>query len=214
MRRHLAGGVITFGMLRAVLPNCPVPRNHVPPACLATYMHHFDDDEFDPDGEVDDSADDTQEGLIWQLLQLINPGDVELALQEFSAWREAQESGHAEDDLLEAVSQVIDWRSGFRVGADDTRALVQAIDELSARWNLTLDWDGDTDDDEFHAEQDVPSLMAVAYDRLAEFGYTLWSWETDDGTCAGWITQTLDCEPMRELATALEINLRLGSEVS
>ncbi len=177
-------------------------------------MHHFDDDEFDPDGELDDSTDDTQEGLIWQLLQLINPGDVELALQEFAAWREAQESGHAAADLLETVSQAIDWRSGFRVGADDTRALVQVIDELSARWNLTLDWDGDTDDDEFHAEQDVPSLMAVAYDRLAEFGYTLWSWETEDGTCAGWITLTLDGEPMRELATALEINLRLGSEVS
>ena len=177
-------------------------------------MAHSDDDDFDPETDVDDDGDDTPEGRVWQLLQLINPGDVELALQEFSAWRDAADSADAGEGLLETIGRVIDWRSGFRVDAADTRALVQAIDELSARWNLTLDWDGDTDDDEFHADQDVPSLMAVAYDRLAEFGYTLWSWETDDGTCAGWITLTLDQEPMREVATALEINLRLGSEVS
>lgn len=177
-------------------------------------MHHFDDDDLDPDADADDAGDDTQEGLVWQLLQLVNPGDVELALQEFAMWRDAHESADDGGELIETIGRVVDWRSGFRVGADDTRALVQAIDELSARWNLTLDWDGDTDDDEFHAEQDVPALMAVAYDRLAEFGYTLWSWETEDGTCAGWITLTLDQEPMREVATALEINLRLGCDVS
>ena len=181
---------------------------------MATGMHHSDDDELEPEADVDADIADTQEGLVWQLLQLVNPGDVELALQEFAAWRDAQGDEDTGGELIEAVGHVIDWRSGFRIGAADTRALVQAIDELSARWNLTLDWDGDTDDDEFHAEQDVPSLMAVAYDRLAEFGYTLWSWETEDGSCAGWITLTLDQEPMREVATALEINLRLGSDVS
>lgn len=181
---------------------------------MAMHMHQSDDDDFEPDADVDDGIADTQEGLVWQLLQLINPGDEELALQEFSTWRDMQGSAEGEGELIAAIGRIIDWRSGFRVGATDTRALVQAIDELSARWNLTLDWDGDTDDDEFHAEQDVPSLMAVAYDRLAEFGYTLWAWETDDGTCAGWITLTLDQEPMREVATALEINLRLGSDVS
>ncbi len=181
---------------------------------MVTRMHSSDDDDFAPDADADHDIDDTQESLVWQLLQLINPGDAELALQEFSAWRDAQDSGDAERELIETVGRVIDWRSGFRVDAADTRALVQAIDELSARWNLTVDWDGDTDDDEFHADQDVPSLMAVAYDRLAEFGYTLWSWETDAGAYAGWMTLTLDREPMRELATALEINLRLGSDVS
>ena len=34
-----------------------------------------------------------------------------------------------------------------------------------------------------------------------------------DDACAGWITLTRDNEPMRELATALHINLRLGSDV-
>jgi hypothetical protein len=54
----------------------------------------------------------------------------------------------------------------------------------------------------------------MAYDRLAEFGYTLWSWETDDGSYGGWITRSAERETMRELATALEIFLCLGSEVS
>lgn len=177
-------------------------------------MHGFDDDDFATDADDADATDATREGLVWQLMQLINPGDDDLALQEFSAWRDALESGDAEPESLEVVSQAIDWRSGFRVDADDTRALVQAIDELCTRWNLMLDWGGDIDEDEFHAGQDVPSLMAVAHDRLAESGYTLWAWETDDGSCAGWITLAQDGEAMREVATALEINLRLGSEVS
>lgn len=181
---------------------------------MAMFMHSSDEDDFDPDADVDGDIDDTPEGLVWELLQLINPGDAELALQEFTAWREALDSADAGHTPVEVVGQVIDWRSGFQVGMADTRALVQAIDELCARWNLTLDWDGDTDDEEFHAGHDVPSLMSVAYDRLAEFGYTLWSWETDDGAYAGWMTLTRDNEGMRELATLLEINLRLGSEVS
>jgi hypothetical protein len=42
----------------------------------------------------------------------------------------------------------------------------------------------------------------------------LWAWETDAGNYAGWITLTRDSEPLRELATRLHINLRLGSDVS
>lgn len=181
---------------------------------MAMRMHSSDDDDLDPYADVDADIDGTREGLVWALLQLINPGDADLALQEFSAWREALEGVDAEDAPIELIGQVIDWRSGYRVDAEDTRALVQVIDELAARWNLKLDWDGDTDDDEFHAAQDVPSLLAVAYDRLAESGYTLWSRETDDGAYAGWMTLTRDSEGMRELATLLEINLRLGSDVS
>jgi hypothetical protein len=61
---------------------------------------------------------------------------------------------------------------------------------------------------------DAAGLFSIAYDRLAEFGYTLWAWETDGDTYAGWMTLTRDGEPLRELATVLGINLRLGSEVS
>lgn len=172
-------------------------------------MHGFDD--------IDDDmpeADDSAESLVWQLLTLINPGDDDLATQQFAAWRDGQEEGDTDAVPVEQIARVIDWQSGFHVDAQDTRALVQAINELAARWNLALDWDGDPDEDEFHADQDVPSLLAVAYDRLAEFGYTLWSWETDDGSYAGWITRSTERETMRELATALQINLCLGSEVS
>ena len=176
---------------------------------MAMHMQGFDDDD-----EGMTEADDTPESLVWQLLLLINPGDTDLARQQFAAWRDALDDGDSAPTAVERVARVIDWQSGFHVDADDTRALVQAINELVARWNLRLDWDGDPDEDEFHVAQDVPALLAVAYDRLAEFGYTLWSWETDDGSYAGWITRSAERETMRELATALEINLCLGSEVS
>ncbi|MEW5305885.1 MAG: hypothetical protein WDW36_008399 [Sanguina aurantia] len=102
---------------------------------------------------------------------------------------------------------------GARMYHRDLRSLVQAINELSSRWNLTIDWNGDPDDDEFFDDIDAAGLFGIAYDRLAEFGYTLWSWETENDSQAGWMTLTTDAEPMRELATVLGINLRLGSEV-
>jgi hypothetical protein len=175
-------------------------------------MNHFDDeDEREIEFDEDDSS---EEGLVWQLLRLINPGDEDTALAQFDAWREAvEQAGGGAVDPVETVARVIDWRSGFYVDADDPRALVQALDELCTRWNLAIDWDGDPDDEEFFADADVGSLLATAYDRLAEHGYTVWAWETGGDACAGWITLTRDNEPMRELATALHITVRLGSEL-
>lgn len=175
------------------------------------------DDDFDAEHSFDEDehGDDSVEARVWQLLLLINPGDEETALQQFAAYRDAV--GHADEDEVEPIrliSQVVDWRSGFYVDADDTRTLVQAIDELTSRWNLSVEWDGDPDDDDFHADVDAPSLFATAYDSLTPYGYTLWAWETDDGSYAGWMTLTRDNEPLRELATALGINMRLGSEVT
>ncbi|MET0332214.1 MAG: hypothetical protein ABW154_12380 [Dyella sp.] len=176
-------------------------------------MNPFDDD-YDHD-DADDGEERSVETLVWQLLQLINPGDEDTALQQFDAYREAV-AGREPDEFepVEVIGQVIDWRSGFYIAPGDTRALVQAIDELVARWNLDIDWDGDPDDDEFHDDIDEASLLGLAYDRLAEHGYTLWVWETGDAAAAGWITLKRDGESMRQLATALGINLRLGSEVS
>lgn len=178
---------------------------------------HPSDDDFDTEHDFDESEGegDSVESHVWQLLLLINPGDEETALQQFAAYRDAID--HADEDELEpiqVIGRVIDWRSGFQVAAQDTHALVQAIDELSARWNLSIEWDGDTDDDDFHADIDAASLFATAYDSLAPFGYTLWAWETDEDSYAGWITLTRDSEPLRELATILGVNLRLGSEVT
>lgn len=175
----------------------------------------IDDDDFDIEREFDDLEEGSVEAHVWQLLLLINPGDEETALQQFVDYRETIAQDEAgEIEPLELISRVIDWRSGFIVDEDDVRSLVQAINELTSRWNLEIDWGGDPDDDEFFDDVDAASLFSTAYDSLAAFGYTLWSWEADENRSAGWMTLSRDVEPMRELATELEINLRLGSEVS
>ncbi|WP_068817204.1 DUF6630 family protein, partial [Xanthomonas translucens] len=107
----------------------------------------------DPDdlsGDADDDDPDTQQGLIWNLLLLINPGDDETALRQFNAYREV--AGEVESDgdgWLWTLKDAIDWTSGFYVDGGDTVALIGAIDELAARWNLRIDWGGDLDDEDF-----------------------------------------------------------------
>jgi hypothetical protein len=173
-----------------------------------------DDDDFDHGHDFDD-GDDSVEAKVWQLLLLINPGDEETALLQFNDYREAMADVDADEvEPIAVIGRVIDWRSGFIVGTHDLRSLVQAVNELSSRWNLSIDWGGDVDDDGFFDDMDAAELFSIAYDRLAESGYTLWAWETDGDTHAGFMTLTRDGEPLRELATTLGINLRLGSEVS
>ena len=175
-------------------------------------MSNFDDD-YEADHHFDDDE-DSLDAKVWRLLLLINPGDDDSAFQQFSAYRDAVSDTEEDDiDVALVVGQVADWRSAFRVDAADTRALVQAIDELASRWNLSIDWDGDPDEDEFHADIDAADLFATAYDNLAPHGYTLWSLETDDDSVAGWMTLSRHTETMRELATELGVQLRLGSEV-
>ncbi|MEO7052042.1 MAG: hypothetical protein ABI128_10290 [Rhodanobacter sp.] len=170
-----------------------------------------DDDDFEDNRNFDED-DDSVEAKVWQLLCLINPGDEETALQQFAAYRELA-ADDDESEPVELVGRVIDWHSGFMVGAADLRALVQALDELSARWNLSIDWGGDPDDDDYFDDRDADSLFGIAYDRLAESGYTLWSWETEHDFLAGWITLTRDNEPLSEVAAALHINLRPGCDM-
>jgi hypothetical protein len=168
--------------------------------------HDFDEEE---------SVSDSVEARVWQLLLLINPGDEERALQQFADYRDSVGQADENDiEPIEIIRRVIDWQSGFYVDRQDTHALVQAIDELSSRWNISIDWGGDPEDDDFHTDFDAASLFAIAYDCLLEHGYTLWAWETEDDSCAGWITLKRDNEFLRELATSLGINMRLGSEVT
>ena len=54
--------------------------------------------------------------------------------------------------------------------------------------------------------------MSTAYDRLRERGYTLWTWDTGSDSYGGWITRSGDDEAMRLVASALEIELRPGSD--
>ena len=169
-----------------------------------------DDDDFEDERGFGDE-DDSVEAQVWQLLALINPGDEDAALLQFNAYREAVAEGD-DDEPAEVVGRVIDWRAGFMVAEDDLRALVQAIDELVARWNRSIDWGGDPDDDDFFDDTDAGTLLGLASDRLAESGYTLWLRETGNDALAGWITLSRDNEAMRELAGALHINLRPGSD--
>jgi len=173
----------------------------------------FSSDDFDHEHAFDDD-DDSLDAYVWQLFLMINPGDDDSAFQQFTAYREAVGDTPDEDvDVAQVVGQVADWRSAFNVGVEDTRALVQAIDELASRWNLSIDWGGDTDEDEFHADADTSGLLGTAYDQLAPHGYTLWVLDTDDDSVAGWITLSRNVEPMRELATELGVHLHRGNEM-
>lgn len=186
------------------------------------------DIEFDPDDNYADGHagtefgdDDSTEALVWQLLLLINPGDEETALRQFGAYQDASVDA---DDVETAwlLKDVIDWTSGFSVQAADSATFIDAIAELVARWNLRIDWGvEDPTDDDFLAATDVPALMAVAHDRLREYGYSLWTWNTaagapaggaGDDIHAGWITLSRDDEAMRALAAELGIELRAGSD--
>lgn len=181
------------------------------------------DREFDPDdnfenhreheGRVpDDDEELGVEALVWQLLLVINPGDEEAALRQFDGYRDIA-AGEDESEPMVRLNDVIDWASGFHVAADDPATFIDAINELAARWNLSIDWGvEDVGDDEFLAGTDVPALMAVAYDRLREYGYTLWTWDAGADVHAGWITLSRDDDAVRVLAPALGIDVRPGSD--
>lgn len=94
-----------------------------------------------------------------------------------------------------ALGLFVDWK--------DTDAFIAAIDELSARWNLRIDWGGDLDDEEFSSDLSVPDLMAVAFDRLREHGYSLWNWNTGGDAYAGWIALSRDDDAMLTLTSLL-----------
>ncbi|MDR6641670.1 MULTISPECIES: DUF6630 family protein [Luteibacter] len=174
------------------------------------------DDDYPEEREYDDEeGEDTVESQVWQLLLLINPGDEENALRQFTVYR-AEIEDQGDDDPIRIVAQVTDWQSSFEVDADDTRTLVDAIMELVSRWSdVTIDWDGDPSEDEFHEDIDGPEIFSRAFDQLNQYGYTLWAREAEeDDVYAGWITSSRDDEHMRQLAATLGINLRLGSQVT
>ncbi|GAB1596753.1 DUF6630 family protein [Lysobacter claricitrinus] len=173
--------------------------------------------EFDPDdnfahafeshADLDDEA--ALEAVIWQLLLLINPDDVDGAQAQFAAWRETTGGTDDVDAGVEALRDAIDWKSGFHVGDDDTRGLVESLDELASRFDLQIDWGvEDPTDDEFLDGTDVPELLDIAFDRLREHHYTLWVRDAGPDVQAGWMTHSRDDEGMREIAAALGMNVR------
>lgn len=166
------------------------------------------EDEFEP---FDPEEADAPEALTWNLLLLINPGDEDTALRQFDLLRERMADG-SDESLPWLLRDIIDWTSGFFVAPDDVHGLIEAIDELSARFDLTIAWGGDRDDEEFLEGHDVPSLLSVAYDRLREHGYTLWCWNADSDGYGGWMALRRDDDGMRALAQVLEFELRPANE--
>ncbi|WJS70287.1 DUF6630 family protein [Xanthomonas oryzae] len=174
-----------------------------------------DYDEPDDLSADNDDDPDTHQGLVWNLLLLINPGDEETALRQFDAYRESagETDGETDGDAwLWALKYAIDWSSGFYVDGSDSETLISAIDELAARWNLRIDWGGDIDDDDFLVANDTAALLTVAYDRLREYGYTLWCWDTGSDDRAGWMALSRNDEDMQRLAAILGADLRPGSD--
>ena len=69
-------------------------------------MNSYDDDH-DAEREFDDVDEDSVEAKVWQLLLLINPGDEETALLQFSDYREAMadiDADEAEADIRRRVA--------------------------------------------------------------------------------------------------------------
>jgi hypothetical protein len=196
------------------------PRRSLPHAVRPPLRHRMRmHSDFDPDDnfahsfraehDLDDEA--ALEQVLWQLLLLINPGDEDAAREQFEAWQQAMAAQEGADPV-EHLADVTDWRSGFRVGVDDTRALVESLDELASRWNLRIDWDvEDPTDEQFLSGTDGESLIATAYDRLREHHYTLWLRDAGHDVHAGWITRSDDSEAMRLIASALGIDVRAGA---
>ena len=86
----------------------------------------YDDDYPEEREQDDEEGEDTVESTVWHLLLLINPGDEDAALKQFTEYRDEVED-QGDDEPMRLVAQVTDWRSGFEVEADDTRTLVDAL---------------------------------------------------------------------------------------
>ncbi|KQH74422.1 DUF6630 family protein [Xylella fastidiosa subsp. sandyi] len=177
----------------------------------------YEDEDEDEDSLLQDFDDTDDDSVgVWNLLVLINPGDRDAVFSQFNAWRDRVADLDLGSDCVQAwlwaLKDVIDWRSGFYTEGKDIKSFVDAVDELVARWNLRIDWGGDLDDDDFFTVTDVPQLMALAYDCLREHGYTLWNWDTDGNSYAGWIALSRDDEAMLTLCSMLDLEVRYGNE--
>ena len=136
------------------------------------------------------------------------------ALQQFAAFREALAEAGDDAEPTTLLRDAIDWKAGFFVADDDPHALVDALDELAARFGLRIDWNLDDDDTPGGSaldDADVASLVNTAFDRLREHHYTLWTWETGSDHHGGWITRQRDDEALRVVAGVLGFHVRTGA---
>ena len=155
---------------------------------------------------VDDDAD--LELVVWQFLLLVNPDDEDAAMQQFTSFQQALDTGGEHADPVPLLRDAIDWRAGFHIGEDDAQGLMEALDELAARWRLQLDWDLDEDAAQL---PDTSVLLHAAFAQLRERHYCLWTMDTGEPTLAGWITRERDMAAMQLIASALGMPARPGT---
>ena len=95
----------------------------------------------------------------------------------------------------------------FHVAEDDAQGLMEALDELAARWRLRIDWGLD---DDAREAPDTTELLQAAFAQLREHHLSLWTLDTGEATLAGWITRERDEEAMHLVAGALGMPARPG----
>lgn len=162
---------------------------------------------FEAPADIDEDA--AVEVLAWQLLLMINPGDESGAQAQFETARERLVEG---EDPIGVIRDAIDWQAGFHVDAEDAAAAIDAIEQLATRFNLRIEWGvEDASDDAFLDDIDVPGVISIAFDRLREHHYTLWTWDAGHDHHAGWITRQHDDEAVQDIAAALGFQVRPGS---
>ena len=172
--------------------------------------HEYDPDDnfghaFHAQAGVDDE--DALEAVAWQFMLLVNPDDEDAALQQFAAFQQALAEGGDDGYPVPLLRDAIDWKAGFHVAEDDAQGLMEALDELAARWRLRIDWGLD---DDAREPPDTTDLLQTAFAQLREHHYSLWTIDTGEATLAGWITRERDEEAMHLVAGALGMPARPG----
>jgi hypothetical protein len=54
--------------------------------------------------------------------------------------------------------------------------------------------------------------MELAHEQLRVAGITLWNWDTESDTIAGWLARGEDDEEMIGLAETLQLEIRTGDQ--
>ncbi|AOZ02245.1 hypothetical protein BKK81_23460 [Cupriavidus sp. USMAHM13] len=159
---------------------------------------------------LDDDHDDLRFTLE-RLLALINLDDPAVCADQLATLetRLDDDPDATEGEALAAlIKEVIDWESGFCVGADDTAGFVGCIGHLCARLDFEPDWGvEDPEDPALLEDNSVSELMELVHAQLRVAGYTLWAWDTGGDAYAGWITRSEDDPEMLDVAHRLGLHV-------
>lgn len=172
--------------------------------------HDYDPDDnfghaFHAQTHIDDEA--ALEVVVWQFLLLINPDDEDAALAQFADFQRQLDDRGEDADPAQLLREVIDWKAGFHVEEEDAQGLMEALEELAARWRIQFNWPLDEDNGEV---PDTATLLHSAFVQLREHHFLLWTLDTGEATLAGWITRERDLEALPPIASALGLHARPG----